>query len=259
MSVSNEYMQQKYGHLGELFLVKKNGKNRTCIKMICEDCGTEFFRSVYAWNRDKIFCSYKCNGDYYKTNATPIEDYIIDSDGISKPRIKCKSFNHWKDMIRRTTDSRFKELKKAYKDCVVSENFKDFKYFHDWCLQQKGYNENKYELDKDILIKGNKEYSENSCCFVPKEINLQFVKSNTVRGYYPIGVTKVKSTGKYITRVSRKRLGMYRSSSSSVEEAFLKYKKAKEDYIKYLADVYKENLDEKVYNALYAYEVEITD
>ena len=47
--------------------------------------------------------------------------------------------------------------------------------------------------------------------------------------------------------------------SGTIEEAFLKYKKVKEDYIKYLADIYKDGLDEKVYSALYAYEVEITD
>ena len=259
MSVSKEYMQQKYGHLGELVVVKKNGKNKTCVKMICENCGIEFFRPVYAWNSNKIFCSCKCGGNYYKINATPIDDYILDSDGIMKPRIKCKSFSQWNGMLTRATDSRFKEMKPTYKDCTVSEKFEDFNYFHDWCLQQVGYNESGYELDKDVLIKGNKEYSENSCCFVPKEINMQFVKSNTIRGDYPIGVTKVKSTGKYITQVKRKRLGNFCSVSDSIEEAFLKYKKVKEDYIKYLADVYKDGLDEKVYNALYAYEVEITD
>ena len=259
MSVSKEYMQQKYGHLGELVVVKKNGKNRTCIKMSCENCKVDFYRHVSAYKRNRNFCSVECGGNYYKTNATPIEDYILDSDGIMKPRIKCKSFSQWNDMIRRTTDSRFKEIKPTYKDCNISENFKDFNYFHNWCLQQIGYNKNGYELDKDILIKGNKEYSENHCCFVPKEINMQFVKSDTIRGDYPIGVTKVKSTGKYITQVKRKRLGRYSSLSNSVEEAFIKYKKVKEDYIKYLADIYKDNLDEKVYNALYAYEVEITD
>ena len=162
-------------------------------------------------------------------------------------------------MLRRATNENFKNRSLTYKDCSISENFKDFNYFHAWCLQQVGYNENGYELDKDVLIKGNKEYSEKSCCFIPKEINMQFVKSNAIRGDCPIGVTKVKSTGKYTTQIKRKRLGTYCSSSSSVEEAFFKYKKVKEDYIKYLADVYKDKLDEKVYKALYAYEVEITD
>ena len=259
MSVSKEYMQQKYGYLGELIVVKNNGKNKTCIKMICKNCASEFFREACSWNKDKVFCSRKCIGNYHKTNATPIEDYISDSDGIMKPRIKCKSFRQWNDMIIRATNEDFKNRSHTYKDCSISENFKDFNYFHNWCLQQTGYNKNGYELDKDILIKGNKEYSENHCCFVPKEINMQFVKSNTIRGDCPIGVTRVKSTGRYITQIKRKRLGKYYSISGTIEEAFLKYKKVKEDYIKYLADIYKDGLDEKVYNALYAYEVEITD
>lgn len=259
MSVSKEYMQQKYGHLGELVVLKKSGKNRTCVKMSCENCGAEFFKPVFAWKVNKVFCSQNCNGDYYKTNATPIEDYILDSDGIMKPKIKCKSFSQWNDMIKRATGSRFKEMKPTYKDCTVSENFKDFNYFHNWCLCQNGYGLDNFELDKDILIKGNKHYSEDTCCFVPPEINSLILSCKGSRGEFPIGVTKVKSTGKYITQVRRKRLGKYYSTSSYVEEAFLKYKNVKEDYIKYLADIYKDNLDEKVYNALYAYEVEITD
>lgn len=259
MSVSKEYMQQKYGHLGELVVLKKSGKNRTCVKMSCENCGTEFFKPVFAWKVNKVFCSQNCNGDYYKTNATPIEDYILDSDGIMKPKIKCKSFRQWNDMIIRATNEDFKNRSHTYKDCTVSENFKDFNYFHNWCLCQKGYGLDNFELDKDILIKGNKHYSEDTCCFVPREINTQFVKANKNRGEFPIGVTKVKSTGRYRTQVYRKRLGRYTSTSSSAEEAFLKYKNVKEDYIKYLADIYKDCLDEKVYKALYAYEVEISD
>ncbi len=84
MSVSKEYMQQKYGHLGEFVVVKKNGKNRTCIKMICKNCGTEFFRSVYARNGNKVFCSHKCNGDYYKPLSTPEDALFIDYDEVLK-------------------------------------------------------------------------------------------------------------------------------------------------------------------------------
>ena len=259
MSVSKEYMQQKYGHLGELVVVKKNGKNRTCIKMSCENCGTEFLRPVYAWSGNKAFCSYKCNGEYYKTNETPEEEFLLDYDGVRKKRKDLKSYSLWRGMMKRSESFEYKTEKPTYKDCSMSENFKDFNYFHNWCLGQVGYGLAKFELDKDILIKWNKHYSEDTCCLVPKEINMQFVKSDAIRGEYPIGVTKVKSTGKYSTQVKRKRLVKYHSISGTIEEAFFKYKKAKEDYIKYLADVYKDNLDEKVYKALYAYEVEITD
>lgn len=43
------------------------------------------------------------------------------------------------------------------------------------------------------------------------------------------------------------------------EEAFYKYKEAKELYIKEVADKWKNQIPEKVHNALYNYVVEITD
>ena len=85
-----------------------------------------------------------------------------------------------------------------------------------------------------------------------------FIKQRQFRGEYPIGVTKVSQStfsaslnkeGKPIT------LGRY----NTPEEAFYAYKKAKEEHIKYIADKYKQYIPEKLYNALYAYEVEITD
>ena len=57
----------------------------------------------------------------------------------------------------------------------------------------------------------------------------------------------------------------YRWQSSlqpTIEEAFMEYKRMKEQYIKEVADSYKAkypNFPQKLYDALYAYEVEITD
>jgi len=45
----------------------------------------------------------------------------------------------------------------------------------------------------------------------------------------------------------------------TVEEAFLAYKKAKEAYVKSLANKWKDQIDPRVYNALMNYKVEITD
>ena len=255
MSVSKEYMQQKYGHLGELVVVKKNGKNRTCIKMSCENCGVEFFRSVYALSRDKIFCSHKCNGEYYKTNATQIEDYILDCDGVLKKRKDLKSYSLWCGMMRRSESFDYKAMKPTYKDCTVSENFKSFKYFHNWCLDQKGYGIDNFELDKDILIKGNKHYSEDTCCLVPKQINMLFVFASNKKSNLPLGVSYNKSNGYFVSSVSTGD-GKIVKYSKTPEEAFLKYKKDKENHIKSMADKFKDSISDKVYERLIEYEIE---
>ena len=53
----------------------------------------------------------------------------------------------------------------------------------------------------------------------------------------------------------KKYLGLY----DTVEQAFEVYKRFKEKYIKEVADHYKDQIPEKLYQALYNYEVEITD
>jgi len=50
-------------------------------------------------------------------------------------------------------------------------------------------------------------------------------------------------------------LGKYKTA----EESFYAYKKEKEKYIKYYADLYKNNIPEKLYRAMMDYEVDIND
>ena len=257
MSVSKNYMQEKYGHLGELMVAKICGKNKTCIEMVCENCNLKFLRPVYAWNRDRIFCSHKCNGDFYKTNATPLEEYLTDYDGVHKSKVDCKSYGIWGSMMSRANGS-IEKRKPTYKDCSVSDTFKNHKSFHNWCMEQVGYGVEGYELDKDIILKGNKLYSEKTCCFVPKEINMLFVKTTSLRGKYPIGVSYNKTSGYFVSQTKMYGRNCVKYSKNPVD-AFLKYKEMKESHIKLVADKYKGSISVAVYNALYSYEVEITD
>lgn len=58
---------------------------------------------------------------------------------------------------------------KWYDDVTVSESFKHYHIFKRGYLAQ--YIEEGWELDKDLLLKGNKVYCASMCCFLPKEIN----------------------------------------------------------------------------------------
>ena len=114
------------------------------------------------------------------------------------------------------------------------------------------------ELDKDTLVKGNKIYSPETCIFVPQRINYLFLNSGGSRGLLPLGVYTVGK--KYASRTSKNgKRSVYLGSFDTPEEAFLAYKTAKEAYIKEVADEYKDKIPKKLYDALYAYTVEITD
>ena len=114
-------------------------------------------------------------------------------------------------------------------------------------------------MDKDILLRGNKIYSEDICVFVPQRVNTLLIKSTAKRGRYLLGVyfdaTKQKFTAQCNTEGKIKRLGCYKTE----EDAYQAYKTFKEGYIKEVANEYKNQLDPRTYEALLLYKVEKED
>ena len=173
----------------------------------------------------------------------------------------------WQDMIKRCYDKETIRKRPTYKNCSVCDEWHNFQNFAKWC--DKNYYESNLkkesmQLDKDILFKGNKIYSPETCIFVPQRINSLFIKSDKARGDYPIGVTLRKDNGKYRSQCNvqygeepRKQIKL--GQFDTPEEAFFVYKQFKENYIKEVADLYKPYIPQKLYEAMYKYEVEITD
>lgn len=161
-----------------------------------------------------------------------------------------REYSLWKNMLRRCYNSTEQMKRPTYIGCSVSDNFKYFQFFAEWCNSQIGFSNKDWELDKDILLRGNKVYSEETCCFVPKEINQVFTDAKNIRGKWPIGVSYNGNMGKFessITKYNKKcNLGYY----ADPEEAHAVYKKAKGEYVRHLADLYHPVIDLRVYTAL---------
>ena len=144
-----------------------------------------------------------------------------------------------------------------YANCSASDNFKDYSYFKKWCSKQIGFNckdENKgiFHLDKDILIKGNKVYSEDTCCFVPAEINCAMVspKPHNKTLALPLGVSKRKDRAKFSATLACYGRNKHLGSFTTVEEAVDAWKVAKSLYFLELAEKWKDIVDPRVYSAL---------
>lgn len=99
-------------------------------------------------------------------------------EGIHSSRIDnkdSKCYKTWKNMLMRCYDEKYYTIHTTYKDCKVCNEWLCFQNFAEW------YYEHYYEiegqsiqLDKDILFKGNKVYSPQTCIFVPQRINCLF-------------------------------------------------------------------------------------
>lgn len=168
---------------------------------------------------------------------------------------KHKSYSFWIQMLRRCYNEQKLLKEPTYRGCSVCDEWLTFSNFYNWF---NNHYVKDWHLDKDILVKGNKEYSPDKCCFVPQGVNNLLTKRQNHRGNFPIGVHQTSDNG-YRIIVSKEgrfsRIGKFRA----IEDAFNAYKKAKEEQIKRIADKYKKQLEPRVYKALYEYQVEITD
>lgn len=176
-----------------------------------------------------------------------------------------KAYECWKDMLQRCYDPYHINKEPTYIDCYVCDEWLCFQKFAEWFY--KNYyecNNERMHLDKDILHKGNKIYSPETCVFVPQRINGLFIKCDKSRGKYLIGVCWDKKVNKFKTQCGildengkqkLKYLGYYDNEL----DAFLTYKQFKMNYIKQIADEYKELIPIELYKALCEYKIEIND
>lgn len=185
---------------------------------------------------------------------------------IVKHGQKIKEYQTWVNMIKRCYKYHNTSRDQAYNDCSLDKDWLYFPNFYQWIISQPNYDKWKenssWNIDKDILYKGNRIYSKNTCCLVPNYINQLFKSSKRIRGDLPIGVSK-DSDGKIFAQCvdsftgANKFLGYF----STTDEAFIAYKTYKEKMIKQIAEnEYKlNNITEECYKAMINYSVEIID
>ena len=176
---------------------------------------------------------------------------------------KSKAYEIWASILQRCYDNKWYLKRPTYKGCIICDEWRLFSNFKQWFENpENGYQEG-YHIDKDIINKGNKTYSPETCCFVPCAINNLIVSCKSKRGDLPMGVSRTKRN---LTKPFEASLGgmknhIHLGRFSTPEEAFYAYKQAKEQYIQEVATKYfnEGKITERVYNALMRYEVEITD
>lgn len=199
------------------------------------------------------YCKSVCHQGYIGEG-----DYKIKVNGIVS-----KQYVNWHNMLQRCYNEKFQATRPTYKECIVCDDWLNFQNFAKWHDQNyyeiESNSERGMNLDKDILNKNNKIYCPEYCVYVPDSINLLFIKKNANRGSLPVGVNKAKNSKRYTSHYSngskREQIGLF----STVEEAFNAYKIHKEAHIKQVAEEYKNIIPKRLYDALYRYEVEITD
>lgn len=180
-----------------------------------------------------------------------------------------KEYNTWKHMLNRCYDKQIKLKYPTYEGVVCCNEWLLYENFYEWLHKQENFeqwlNGKRWGLDKDILVKRNKVYSPDTCCLVPQNVNVLFTKREADRGDYPIGVSLSGDKTCYVVQFSnpllKNKTSNYIDRYSTINKAFLVYKKLKEDVIKHIAqeEYNKNNITKQCYEAMMNYEVEIDD
>ena len=252
---------------------------KDCVGKVCKSLNSGDFK-VLKYNDKKnieiefLKTGYRKVAEMKEVRNGSIKDpyspsvYGIGVLGVKYPStingVNTKEYVLWHSMLERCYSDVLKKKYPTYEVCKVSDNFKSYEYFYEWCHKQVGFNNqgngNQFHLDKDLLVKGNKVYSESTCVFIPVEINSLLTKRDASRGEYLIGVSWHKTHKAFMARVSKNKgrsehLGCFKTEI----EAFNAYKTAKEAFIKEQANKWKGKIDIRAYNALMNYEVNIDD
>ena len=178
---------------------------------------------------------------------------------LSDQRKTSKEFSLWCDMLTRCYSEKLHARIPTYKDCSTSNEFRRYSDFKNWCQGQIGFGLDDWQLDKDILDKGNREYHPDKCVFLPQEVNAFLRTRKKYRGAQPIGVTIGCKIDRFLAFLKKDKKKVYIGTFPTPELAFQAYKAAKEQAIKDMANKWKDQIDPHAYTALMNYQVEITD
>ena len=169
------------------------------------------------------------------------------------------TYTRWQHVLRRCYSDRYLKRHPSYQGCYVNDFWHNYQNFGEW-FTNLVYKQDGWDIDKDVLLKGNKEYSDKHCILLPPEINISITNRALDRGKCVVGVGYNSKYNNYYAQISKGEQGHVSLGTFKSEiEAFRAYKAEKELYLRGLADKWADHIDPRAYEALIKYKVEITD
>lgn len=138
----------------------------------------------------------------------------------------CPIYQSWMEMIKRCYSANIQAKQPTYIGCTVAPEWHSFMAFRAWMIKQEWKGN---QLDKDILIQGNKVYSSDTCVFVSQKLNGFMNDHGARRGEWPLGVSWYKRSQMFRARCNNPFTGRteslgYFSDQNEAHEAWRKRK-----------------------------------
>ena len=130
----------------------------------------------------------------------------------------CPIYAKWVNMLCRCYSAGYQDLYPSYRGCSVTPEWLRFSVFKEWMDSKDWHGK---ELDKDLLVPGNKLYSPSTCCFISPRLNSFISERDYSEAELPIGVT-TQANGTFRTKcrdMNRKQvsLGTYQTKAEAHE------------------------------------------
>ena len=167
--------------VAKYFLIPEPGKNYI-YNIDKNKLNNRYDNLIYVDKKEQYALS---NGDMAISDLGRVQEYIpfLNVNSMKARRL-------YQDMKNRCYNAKLHERYPQYIGCSVCDEWLDDKEnFYQW-VEDNFYTigNEQIDLDKDILVKGNKDYSPETCVFVPHPINTMILSNQGKRGKYPLGV-----------------------------------------------------------------------
>ena len=122
-------------------------------------------------------------------------DYVI-GRVVNGRRVRCKAYDTWKDLIRRCYSEKHQKKLPTYIGVTVCDEWRSFMAFREWWIEN---HVDGWQIDKDLLT-DNRQYSPESCIYIPSWLNTFTIGCDSTRGEHPIGVSYHKASKSFRTQ-----------------------------------------------------------
>lgn len=173
-----------------------------------------------------------------------VSEYLGKVDGKKKYRKiwSCPFYTRWCGVLERCNPLNQKGSLASYLGTDLCEDWKYFSKFKAWMETQDWEGK---QLDKDILFRGNRTYSPETCRFVPQYLNKLLTAAEAGRGDWPLGVSFRKDNGMFVaaikTRLKTKSSKDYLGQFKTATEAHRAWQREKISRILEYVAIYKED------------------
>lgn len=180
----------------------------------------------------------------YGVGVRDLPYQIAGQDGYPQ-RDPC--YAKWSDMLMRCYSSKFTEKYQRYRGCTVHPDWLLFSGFKAWMKDQAWQG---MVLDKDLIVPGNKQYSAESCAFIPPWLNAFLAIFSPRISALPMGVSTEgpRFRSRFDSPTGQVRLGVF-DDAQEAHRAYLVFrlKRLEENILRYLEEP---NQQERVTRAL---------